>query len=142
MHIQARAGTGSRQGCSHSAQEKRKPDRMKLRYRAVRRFANRRTSWTISLPNTRGEHTDKGKKTIMEPLFRLCRRRPQMTNSRHCARGADIPTQMKNEMQKMVSRAASLFFSTTSCHCLLEFYTHTGSQNGDLLIDKRHSLGP
>lgn len=45
MHMQARAGTGSRQGCSHSAQEKRKPDRMKLRYRAVRRFANRRTSW-------------------------------------------------------------------------------------------------
>lgn len=148
MHIQARAGTGSRQGCSHSAQEKRKPDRMKLRYRAVRRFANRRTSWRQAGRPAFQTHVAstliKEKKTMMEPLFRLCWRRPQMTNSRHCARGADIPTQMKNEMQKMVSRAPSLFFSTTSCHCLLEFYTHThtGSQNGDLLIDKRHSLGP
>lgn len=74
MHIQARAGTGSLQGCSHSAQGKRKPDRMKLRYRAVRRCKLGKKlvpSWTVSLPNTRGEHTDKGKETIMEPLFRL-----------------------------------------------------------------------
>lgn len=54
IHTQAQAGAGRFQECSHSAQGKRKPDRMKLRFVLTSmQMKNMVPSWAAILPDTR-----------------------------------------------------------------------------------------
>lgn len=77
---------------------------MKLRYvRTSMQMKDLAPSWAAILPDTRGEHTDNEKKIIIELLFRLCRPQPHMTLTKQSAWRADITTQMKNKMLKMLS---------------------------------------
>lgn len=64
------------------------------------------------------EKKTKNNETMTEPRFRLRRRRQQMDSSRHCARTADIPTQMqKGNVENGISGGIVVLF----CHFLWLF---------------------